>query len=414
MPFDDLSERMRALHGLTGLNVRALDATGGTLAMCGEDVDYCRLFRRYLPQGETCDALHALAGRRALDLGEAYLFNCHAGVCHIAMPLVRAGEFEGSILLGPFVIGECDPQIVQETARRYSIPVDSALDMLGMCGELTVLSPEHTGALCRVVRYVFDDWEAVGSELEPARRHQVQQNRIGETIQMYKGFSSSAPTYPYEKERQLVACVKDGDVSGANAMLNELLGFALFSTGGDLEGIKSHTAALCSLLSRAAIDGGVATGEALDMNRAYMRKIWQASTIDDICYMMQDIVERFSSSAFPGHGAGGPSAYFALKRAMNYIALNFASDITLSGVAHEVHLSESYFSTLFKKVCGTPFTEYLNAVRVDESKRLLASGDLNVTEVAGRVGFTSQSYFSKVFRRVTGMSPRQYIESHRK
>ena len=412
MSLDNLTERMNALSALTDTNARALDSGGKVLAMCGEDCEYCRLFRRYLPEGESCDALHALAGRRALDLGEAYLFSCHAGVCHIAMPLLSEGSFEGSILMGPFVIGECDPQIVQEAARRYAIPVDAALDMLGACGQLRVLSPERTGALCRVVQYVFDGWDEGGS-LESARRHQRQQSRIGETIQMYKGFANSSPTYPYEKERVLVACVKDGNLQGANAMLNELLGYALFSTGGDLEGIKSHTAALCSLLSRAAIDGGVATAEALNMNRDYMRRLWQSSSIDDICYIMQDIVERFSQSAFPEHGASGPSVSSALKRAMNYIALNFDQDITLASVANEVHLSESYFSSQFKKFCGTSFTEYLNAVRIDESKRLLASGELNVTEVAARVGFASQSYFSKVFHRVAGMSPRQFIDMHR-
>ena len=412
MSLDNLTERMNALSALTDTNARALDSGGKVLAMCGEDCEYCRLFRRYLPEGEFCDALHALAGRRALDLGEAYLFSCHAGVCHIAMPLLSEGSFEGSILMGPFVIGECDPQIVQEAARRYAIPVDAALDMLGACGQLRVLSPERTGALCRVVQYVFDGWDEGGS-LESARRHQRQQSRIGETIQMYKGFANSSPTYPYEKERVLVACVKDGNLQGANAMLNELLGYALFSTGGDLEGIKSHTAALCSLLSRAAIDGGVATAEALNMNRDYMRRLWQSSSIDDICYIMQDIVERFSQSAFPEHGAGGPSVSSALKRALNYIALNFDQDITLASVANEVHLSESYFSSQFKKFCGTSFTEYLNAVRIDESKRLLASGELNVTEVAARVGFASQSYFSKVFHRVAGMSPRQFIDMHR-
>lgn len=412
MSLDILTERMSALSALTDTNARALDSGGKALAMCGEDCEYCRLFRRYLPEGESCDALHALAGRRALDLGEAYLFSCHAGVCHIAMPLLSEGSFEGSILMGPFVIGECDPQIVQEAARRYDIPVDAALDMLGACGQLKVLSPERTGALCRVVQYVFDGW-AEGSSLDSARRHQRQQSRIGETIQMYKGFANSSPTYPYEKERVLVACVKDGNLQGANAMLNELLGYALFSTGGDLEGIKSHTAALCSLLSRAAIDGGVATAEALNMNRDYMRRLWQSSSIDDICYIMQDIVERFSQSAFPEHGAGGPSVSSALKRAINYIALNFDQDITLASVANEVHLSESYFSSQFKKFCGTSFTEYLNAVRIDESKRLLAGGELNVTEVAARVGFASQSYFSKVFHRVAGMSPRQFIDMHR-
>lgn len=413
MALDNLIQRMEALLAFTGLNGRALDSQGAYVHMCGAECEYCCLFRQYLPEGESCDALHALAGRRALDIGEAYLFSCHAGVCHIAMPLVNAGEFEGSILIGPFIIGECEPSIVQDIAQRYNIPVHSALEMYGAYGNLSVMSPEKTGALCRIVRYMFEGWENDGG-LEPARRHLMLQSRIGETIQMYKGFANPSPTYPYEKERQLVACVKNGDMAGANAMLNELLGYALFSTGGDLEGIKSHTVALCSLLSRAAIEGGIEAGDALDINRAYMRKLWQAETIDDICYMMQDLVGRFCSSAFPEHAAGGPSAYFALKRALNYIALNFDQDLTLLSVANEVHLSESYFSTLFKKICGAPFTEYLNGVRIDESKRLLAGGKFNITEAAVRVGFTSQSYFSKVFRRITGMSPRQYAAMHRK
>lgn len=410
---EDIFNRMEALHALTGLAVRALGKGGELICICGQECEYCRLFRQYLPEGESCDALHALAGRRALDLGEAYLFSCNAGVCHIAMPLMSAGEFEGSIMVGPFIIGECEPTILDEPARRYNIPLGRALELYGACSALSVLTPEHTGALCRVVRYIFSGWEGRGGALESNRRHSMQQSRIGETIQMYKGFANSAPAYPYEKERQLVSCVKDGDMAGANAMLNELLGYALFSTGGDIEGIKAHTVALCSLLSRAAIDGGTAAGDALNVNRDYMRRLWQAATIDDICYMMQDLVERFCSSAFPGHAAGGPSACFAIKRALNFIELNFAQDITLKSVAREVHLSESYFSTLFKKLCGASFTEYLNAVRVEESKRLLAQGELNVTEAASRVGFSSQSYFSKVFRRVTGMSPRRYAELHK-
>ena len=73
-----------------------------------------------------------------------------------------------------------------------------------------------------------------------------------------------------------------------------------------------------------------------------------------------------------------------------------------------MHLSESYFSSIFKKGCGASFREYLNAVRIDEARRLLDLNQQSVTEIALMVGFESQSYFSKVFRAVTGMSPKEY------
>ena len=42
-----------------------------------------------------------------------------------------------------------------------------------------------------------------------------------------------------------------------------------------------------------------------------------------------------------------------------------------------------------------------------EAAGLLGSG-LNVTEVADKLGFSSQSYFSTAFRRVMGVSPSAY------
>ena len=97
-----------------------------------------------------------------------------------------------------------------------------------------------------------------------------------------------------------------------------------------------------------------------------------------------------------------------IQQATRFIMIHFAEPLTLLDVAKSVHLSESYFSSMFKKGCGASFREYLNAVRVDEAKRLLDLGQQSVTEVALAVGFESQSYFSKVFRSVTGMTPKEY------
>ena len=403
MQREPIRERARSLGAVTGLPVQVLDENGRAEVRLGGPCEYCKIFKRYLKPGETCESLHTLASRRAMDLGESYIFTCHAGVYHIVMPLVSGLEFIGAVLLGPFMLGTMDSTLLHEVAKRYQLPVDALLDMYDAAGALKCLSTEEAGALLRLVRYLFCPSEVPA--LDDRRGRALQQNRISESIQTYKGFQDVALAYPLEKERALVRHVRSGDVAEAKALLNDLLGYALFASGGTLEVVKACTAELCALLSRAAIEGGVETLDALAMNRSFMRSLWQAATVEDLCYHMQEAVERFCHSAFP---PASPPERDVIQQATRFIMIHFAEPLTLLDVAKSVHLSESYFSSMFKKGCGASFREYLNAVRVDEAKRLLDLGQQSVTEVALAVGFESQSYFSKVFRSVTGMTPKEY------
>ena len=49
---------------------------------------------------------------------------------------------------------------------------------------------------------------------------------------------------------------KTGDSSSAKALLNDLLGYVFFAEGSNLEIVKTRAIEICSLLSRAAIEGG--------------------------------------------------------------------------------------------------------------------------------------------------------------
>nr|WP_282450298.1 AraC family transcriptional regulator [Blautia obeum] len=97
-----------------------------------------------------------------------------------------------------------------------------------------------------------------------------------------------------------------------------------------------------------------------------------------------------------------------IKEAIRYISQTFAGNLTLEDVASHVHLNPAYFSTLFKQSTGSSFKEYLNMVRIEESKRLLINPEYSIIDVAMAVGFMDQSYFSKVFKKYTGLTPKQY------
>lgn len=109
-------------------------------------------------------------------------------------------------------------------------------------------------------------------------------------------------------------------------------------------------------------------------------------------------------------GSSPPTAddHRLVRQAEDFIAKNYRRDISVKEVADLVGLSPNYFSHLFKKTNGSSFTEYVNAVRVAQARRLLAESDLKIYEIAETVGYTDYKYFSAVFTKLAGASPTRY------
>ncbi|MBY7142849.1 AraC family transcriptional regulator [Virgibacillus sp. NKC19-3] len=98
----------------------------------------------------------------------------------------------------------------------------------------------------------------------------------------------------------------------------------------------------------------------------------------------------------------------------HYINQNYRSDITLDVLAKVGHINKYYLAHTFKKEMGVSPIEYLNDIRIKESKTLLESTDYSVAEIAGINGFSSHSFFSQAFKRETKMPPSNYRKKVRK
>lgn len=89
-----------------------------------------------------------------------------------------------------------------------------------------------------------------------------------------------------------------------------------------------------------------------------------------------------------------------------YIEKNFKQKIDLKQAAGMLNFSYSYFSRYFKKVTGRTFKEYVDFVRICEAEKLIASGGMNISQVALDVGFSNVSSFTRLFKRVKGYPPK--------
>ena len=169
--------------------------------------------------------------------------------------------------------------------------------------------------------------------------------------------------------------------------------------------MKSRAIELSSLLSRAAIEGGATSDSILRINNQLLTDLQSINNLDDLCYKLQETLEVFTECMFnyiPN------KSNEIVKKAIQYISRNFTHNLSLEEVAGHVNLNPAYFSTLFKQSTGSSFKEYLNMVRVEESKRLLANTKNSIIDIALATGFEDQSYFSKVFKKYTGLTPKQY------
>ncbi len=385
---------IKAFQVLTGIPATLLDAQG-----CAHTPMNCACCQVLARAGENiCEKLHRRAAEFTRNLGETYLFACQSGLFHAITP---CGE-GGFVLAGPFALGEAEPWQIPEVIGKTSISPGDLREMRESLLHMRALNTEEASELCVLLYDLFSGKD----DLQPddARRRATQQQRIAEALQSRKMQGAAASRYPIEKEDELIRYVREGDSRRADAVLNDLLGYAFFSSG-TIEDVRACTAELCSLLSRAAIEGGAESAGAVQENRELLRSLWRAESIEDVCYFMQEAVERFCESAFSRRRTGEQEC---VQRAIRYIHMHFAEELTLTRLAQEAHLSESYFSTLFKKGCGYGFREYLAKVRVDRAKELLEKTNMGVTEIAEATGFDTQSYFSKVFRARTGLSPSDY------
>jgi AraC-like DNA-binding protein len=97
-----------------------------------------------------------------------------------------------------------------------------------------------------------------------------------------------------------------------------------------------------------------------------------------------------------------------LQIVFDYIEENYQNDITALDMANLSNMSYSYFSRLFTKIMKRSFREYLNYVRISKAEKLLTTSELNITEVAMKVGFSTSSYFIQQFKQYKEISPKQY------
>ena len=66
---------------------------------------------------------------------------------------------------------------------------------------------------------------------------------------------------------------------------------------------------------------------------------------------------------------------------------------------------------IFKKQTGYTIFDYLTHYKIEQAKKMLATGTYKIYEVSDYLGYKSKNYFSALFKEYTGVTPSQYRNS---
>lgn len=102
------------------------------------------------------------------------------------------------------------------------------------------------------------------------------------------------------------------------------------------------------------------------------------------------------------------------EKCFTYINSHFSNnELSLELVSNETALPQRHITNAIHKKYNCNFKSYINRIRINESKRLLETTNLNIGEIAFKVGFNNQSHFNRVFKSELQMSPGAFREKQR-
>ncbi len=85
------------------------------------------------------------------------------------------------------------------------------------------------------------------------------------------------------------------------------------------------------------------------------------------------------------------------------IKINF-SDYLSEKLSHNY----TYLANLFSEVQGTTIEQFIISHKIERIKELIIYGELNITEIAWKMNYSSVAHLSSQFKKVTGLSPSHF------
>ncbi|WP_294816457.1 response regulator [uncultured Gemmiger sp.] len=138
-------------------------------------------------------------------------------------------------------------------------------------------------------------------------------------------------------------------------------------------------------------------------------RILSCNTAAAMCGVLEEIVTALQGAPEPQ--AADSSA--VIRQVQKIVDAEYGQPLSLEYIAEKVYITPSYLSYIFKQMTGQNLIKYITDLRMYKARRMVADGNLKISQIAKNCGYDNPSYFNKIFKNYFGVTPRQYREGER-
>lgn len=215
----------------------------------------------------------------------------------------------------------------------------------------------------------------------------------------------------YKIEQQLIDMVRRGDTLRLQEWIENAPAVRSGKIATDmLRQMRNTFIVSTTLVSRAAIRGGMDLDDALHLSDAYIQKCERLNTFEQITNLQYHMVIQYTKAVEELRYNRNQSEL--TRNVASYIRHHLSDAIKTEDIATSLFMSRSHMSTRFKIETGMNLNEYIHYIKISEAKHLLAHTDKTLSIISNYLGYSSQSHFTRIFKKLVGMSPMEYREKH--
>lgn len=333
--------------------------------------------------------------------------------------IVNSGDTK--IVIGPSKQVPGSDQELRELGFQADVPAEDMDEFVEGMKSIVCMPLESIMQMLCTINYILNDEKL---ELEDITIYESEQNSLKELLERQRSdraLSHNSSTdgaqlhehNTYNQEQQMLRLVRKGDT----ASLRQWIASAPAIRGGTLASdqlrqMKNTFVVTATLVSRAAIQGGLSTEDAFSLSDAYIQKCELLNSMERIINLQYHMVLEFTQRVERIRFGGKPTQLTLA--VTNYIQHHLSDPIRAEDIAKEMFMSRPYLSAKFKEETGETLTDFILKEKTEEAKRLLRYSDKSFTAIGSYLGFSSPGHFSQVFKKYAGRTPTEYREKYGK
>ncbi len=219
-----------------------------------------------------------------------------------------------------------------------------------------------------------------------------------------------------EYERMLLKVVREGNVeamerilTGADMLESEHIGMLAQTRFKQSEYMA---VALVTLISRAAVEGGMSQEKAFSLADLYMQKFEHCKTSEEILSLAARAEFDFTEKVKLAREKDSKLHY--IEDCKTYIANNLRKPFQIGDIAPEIGINRCYLARKFSEAEGMTIQQYVTRERCAHAAKLLRYSDYSISLIAEYFCFSSQSHFGRAFKEYSGMTPKEYRNRYKR